>query len=81
MPSDQTYQQLSLQSEVLKNMIVFSMQKYGEFSKKQLSFTSTTPLSPTKQHHVFAQIKQNLHEMGLAHAVLYPAKLKLEFAG
>lgn len=39
------------------------------------------PLSPTKQHHVFAQIKQNLHEMGLAHALLYPAKVKLELAG
>lgn len=40
------------------------MQKYGGFSKKQLGFIPSIPLSPTKQHHVFPQIKQNLHEMG-----------------
>lgn len=57
------------------------MQRYGEFSKKQVGFISFIPLSPTKQHHVFAQIKQNLHERGLARAVLHPAKLKLELAG
>lgn len=51
------------------------------FQKKNGVLSQLFPSLPTKQHHVFAQIKQNLHEMSLAHAVLYPAKLKLEFAG
>lgn len=44
---------------------------------ERLDFVPTTTLSH-KAAQGFAKVKPNLHEMGLAHALLYQAKLKLE---
>lgn len=45
MASNQTYKQLSQWSEILKYELVFSMQKYGEFSKTTGFYPTYSPLS------------------------------------
>lgn len=58
-----------------KRNCVLNAKTWWIFKEKRGFYPNYSRL-PTKQHHVFAQIKQNLHEMSLAHAVLYPARLK-----
>lgn len=68
------YKWLSLLSEILKYCIL-NEKIWWILKETSVGFFPPIPLSPTKQHHTFAQFKQNLHERGLLYAAI-PGKAK-----
>lgn len=73
------YKWLSLLSEMLKYCIL-NEKIWWIFKETSVGFFPPIPLSPTKQHHTFAQFKQNLHERGLLYAAI-PGKAKTGVCG